>query len=224
MLIAGERRYRVLKDLGRESLLAIVLPVSEQEARELALIDNLQRADLSPFEEAAGYQELIDDFGFTQEQIALKVGKDQTVVSNTLTINKLPENIRKDELAQQASKSVLLELARVSDPKELKSLWSSIKRDVKQGIAVTVRGVRDRRSKGGAKTPSPTPSEAPDKVVVASKQFSRQLAELTPDDLASSPERQETLRAIKERLDELFAGVPEVSPAPEERGEEEAVA
>lgn len=222
MLIAGERRYRVLNDLGREAMLAIVLPVEEQEAREIALVDNLQRADLSAFEEAAGYQRLIDEFGYSQEQVAEKVGKDQTVVSNTLSINKLPESVKKDDLAQQASKSVLLELARVSDSKQLRSLWGEIKRDIKAGVPVSVRKVREKRIQGAERSASPTIGEMPDKVVVASKQFAKQLAELTPEELASRPERQEPLRAVKQRLDELLAGLSEASPTPGEPGQEEA--
>jgi ParB family chromosome partitioning protein len=220
MLIAGERRYRVLKDLGQESLLAIILPVSEQDAREIALIDNLQRADLSAFEEAAGYQRLIEEFQYTQEEVAQKVGKDQTVISNTLTINKLPKTIKDDEWAQQASKSVLLELARVNDTKKLRSLWAEVKKDIKTGNPVSVRHIRQKRTE----QERPASSPPADKVVVASKHFARQLADLTPEVLAASPEQQETLRAIRARLEELFAGLEQVSPAPEERGEEEALA
>jgi ParB family transcriptional regulator, chromosome partitioning protein len=226
MLIAGERRYRVLKDLGQETILVIVLPVTEQEARELALIDNLQRADLSAFEEAAGYQRLIEEFQYTQEEVAKKVGKDQTVVSNTLSINKLPESIKKDEWAQQASKSVLLELARVTDTKQLRALWGDIKKDIKAGIPISVRKVREKRIINGqeahqASSPAPL---TPDKVVIASKHLAKQLAELTPETLAASPEQLATLRAIKERLDELFAGLEPASPPLSDQGHEEAAA
>jgi ParB/RepB/Spo0J family partition protein len=220
MLIAGERRYRVLKDLGHETILAIVLPVSEQEAREIALIDNLQRADLSAFEEAAGYQRLIEEFQFTQEEVAQKVGKDQTVISNTLTINKLPKNIKEDEWAQQASKSVLLELARVNDTKKLRSLWAEVKKDIKAGNPVSVRHIRQKRT-DQERPASPPPAE---RVMVTGRHFAKQLADLTPEVLAASPEQQETLRAIRQRLDELFAGLEQASAAPEERGEEEALA
>jgi ParB-like chromosome segregation protein Spo0J len=220
MLIAGERRYRVLKDLGQESILAIVLPVSEKEAREIALIDNLQRADLSAFEEAAGYQRLIEEFQYTQEEVAKQVGKDQTVISNTLSINKLPENIKKDEWAQQASKSVLLELARVQDTKKLRSLWAEVKKDIKAGNPVSVRHIRQKRTEQ-ERPDSPPPR---DLVVVASKQLARQLADLSPEVLAANPEQQATLEAIRKRIDELFAGLEQVSPAPLERGEEEALA
>jgi hypothetical protein len=133
----------------------------------------------------------------------------------------LPRSIKEDEFAQQASKSVLFELAKVTDTKQQRSLWSEVKKDIKAGNPVSVRKVREKRT---AQTSKETPTPSKDAVVMASKQFSRQLAELTAEELASSPERQETLRAIKERLDELFAGLPEASPAPEERSEEDAAA
>src|SRR3954451_16319294 len=148
MLIGGERRYRVLKELEEDSILAIVRPASEQEARELALIDNLQRADLSPFEEAAGYQRLIDEFNYTQEQVAQTVGKDQTNVSMTLRLNTLPKKIRDDDTSHKVSKSVLLELARVEDKKQQGTLWGDIKKDIKAGMPVTVRGIRAKRGIG----------------------------------------------------------------------------
>lgn len=225
MLIAGERRYRVLTDLGHESILAIVLPVSEQEAREIALIDNLQRADLSAFEEASGYQSLIDEYKYTQEEVAKIVGKDQTVISATLSINKLPEKIKDDEVAQQASKSVLLELVKVTDTKKQRALWIDIKKDIKAGISVSTRKTRQKRMElqGAQQAPTPTPPGS-DKVVVVSKQLSRQLADLTPEMLASNPEQQEMLRTIRERLDELFAGLERVSPTPDVPSEAEAPA
>jgi ParB family chromosome partitioning protein len=209
MLIGGERRYRVLKELGQDSILAIVRPANEQEARELALIDNLQRADLSPFEEAAGYQRLIDEFNYTQEQVAQTVGKDQTNVSMTLRLNTLPKKIRDDETSHKVSKSVLLELARVEDKKQQSTLWNDIRKDVKAGMPVTVRGIRAKRGIG--QEPVAVPA---DKLALLSKAVStlaRQLDRVSSEELAANTVQQEALRTLRERLDSLLSSIPEQS-------------
>ncbi len=93
-LIAGERRLRAAKSLGFTQLPAIIKDVEDAEALQLALIENIQREDLNPLEEAQAYQQLISNFGFTQEQIAQVVGKDPSSVSNILRLLKLPEAIQ----------------------------------------------------------------------------------------------------------------------------------
>ncbi|MGQ9813593.1 MAG: ParB/RepB/Spo0J family partition protein [Candidatus Roseilinea sp.] len=89
-LVAGERRWRASQLAGLTHLPAIVKDVAPQQMLELALIENIQRSDLSPLEEAAAYQQLINDFGLTQEQVAERVGKSRTAVTNTVRLLKLP--------------------------------------------------------------------------------------------------------------------------------------
>ena len=93
-LIAGERRLRAASDLGWESIPAVVKEMNDQEILTLALIENLQRSDLNPIEEAEGYDQLIRDFGHTQQSVATMVGKDRSTVANTLRILQLPQTVR----------------------------------------------------------------------------------------------------------------------------------
>lgn len=93
-LIAGERRLRAAKKLGFTQLPAIIKDVQDAEALQLSLIENIQREELNPLEEAQAYQQLISQFGFTQEKIARVVGKGASFVSNTLRLLKLPKEIQ----------------------------------------------------------------------------------------------------------------------------------
>jgi ParB family transcriptional regulator, chromosome partitioning protein len=94
-LIAGERRFRAASDLGWETIPAVVKEMNDQEILTLALVENLQRADLNPIEEAQGYDQLIRDFGHTQQSVATLVGKDRSTVANVLRILQLPASVRK---------------------------------------------------------------------------------------------------------------------------------
>lgn len=95
-LIAGERRLRAAKELGFSQLPAIIKDVKDDEALEISLIENIQRQDLNPIEEAHAYQRLIDEFSLTQEVASQKVGKDRASVANTLRLLKLPEKIKEE--------------------------------------------------------------------------------------------------------------------------------
>ena len=93
-IIAGERRWRAARLAGLEELPVIVLEADERAVMELALVENLQRQDLNPLEEAEGYRALMQDFGLTQEQAAARVGKSRPAVANALRLLALPEEIR----------------------------------------------------------------------------------------------------------------------------------
>jgi len=93
-LIAGERRWRAAGEAGLETLPVIVREASNREVLELALIENLQRADLSPIEEAEAYARLMKEFTLTQEQVAQQVGKGRAVIANAVRLLTLPEQIR----------------------------------------------------------------------------------------------------------------------------------
>ncbi len=94
MLIAGERRWLAAREAGLENIPAIVREVSEQQRIELALIENVQRADLSPLETAEAYRQLSEEFGLSHEQIAEQVGKSRVSVTNTLRLLKLPADVK----------------------------------------------------------------------------------------------------------------------------------
>ena len=92
-IIAGERRWRACRLAGLEEVPAVILEADEQKAMELALIENLQRQDLNPVEEALGYQSLMQDYALTQEQVAQQVGKSRPAIANALRLLQLPEEI-----------------------------------------------------------------------------------------------------------------------------------
>lgn len=98
-LIAGERRYRALRLLGETEAPVIIREISDQKALELSLVENLQRQELNPIEEALAYQRLVQEFELTQEAIAAAVGKDRATISNTLRLLKLAPSVR-EELAR----------------------------------------------------------------------------------------------------------------------------
>ena len=93
-IIAGERRWRAARQAGLEDIPAMILEASESEVMELALIENLQRQDLNPIEEAEGYERLMKQFGLTQEQVAQRVVKSRSAVANALRLLALPDAVR----------------------------------------------------------------------------------------------------------------------------------
>jgi ParB family chromosome partitioning protein len=95
-LIAGERRWRAARLAGLERIPAIVREATDAESLELALVENLLREDLNPMEEAEAYRHLLTQFGWTQEQLAQRIGRDRTSIANALRLLKLPEEIQAD--------------------------------------------------------------------------------------------------------------------------------
>ena len=93
-IIAGERRWRAARLAGLTELPVVVLDADDQTVMELALIENLQRQDLNPMEEAEGYRVLMEDYGLTQEQAAARVGKSRPAVANALRLLALPDEVR----------------------------------------------------------------------------------------------------------------------------------
>ncbi|MEP6507154.1 MAG: ParB/RepB/Spo0J family partition protein [Gemmatimonadales bacterium] len=93
-LIAGERRLRAAMALGWPKISAVVKDLSDQEILTLALVENLQRSDLNPIEEAEGYGQLIEQFGHTQQSVAAMVGKDRSTIANVLRVLQLPATVR----------------------------------------------------------------------------------------------------------------------------------
>ena len=100
-IIAGERRWRAARLAGLKQVPVVIKDVTPQQMLELALIENIQRADLNPIEEALAYQALIQDFGMTRETVAKQVGKDRTTVTNSLRLLQLAPKVR-EMLAQQS--------------------------------------------------------------------------------------------------------------------------
>jgi len=93
-IIAGERRWRAAQMAGEYTIPAIIREVDDQQALELALIENVQRQDLNPLEEARGYQRLVDEFAYTQEELASTIGKSRSHIANLLRLLNLPEEVK----------------------------------------------------------------------------------------------------------------------------------
>jgi ParB family chromosome partitioning protein len=94
-LIAGERRWRAARRLGMQTVPALVKTTEDAGALEQALVENVHRAGLDPLEEAAAYQQLVEDFGLSQQQVAARVGRSRVTISNTLRLLQLPPSIQK---------------------------------------------------------------------------------------------------------------------------------
>ncbi len=115
-IIAGERRYRAALEVGLDELPCIVREADDAETMELALIENLQRKDLSPFEEADGLKMLAESFGYTHQAMAERLGKSRTSVTEMFSLTGIPEDIRElCRLADIHSKSLLLQVVRQGD-------------------------------------------------------------------------------------------------------------
>src|SRR5512145_68920 len=93
-LIAGERRWRAARLAGLEQIPALVREATDGESLELALVENLLREDLNPIEEAEAYQRILTEFGWTQEDVAQRVGKDRSTIANSLRLLRLPDVIQ----------------------------------------------------------------------------------------------------------------------------------
>jgi ParB family transcriptional regulator, chromosome partitioning protein len=127
MIIAGERRWRAAKVAGLEEVPCIEMDVDDSAVAEIALIENMQRKDLTPWEEADGLRALCDRFGYTHEDVARKVGKSRSTVTEALSIASMPESIR--EICRDAeisSKSVLLQIVRQPDDDAMHAMAKQI--------------------------------------------------------------------------------------------------
>ncbi|MDZ7266657.1 MAG: ParB/RepB/Spo0J family partition protein [candidate division KSB1 bacterium] len=133
-LIAGERRLRAVQELGYTHIPAFVLDIKDdRQLLELAIVENVQREDLNPIEEARGYQRLIEECHLTQEVVAQKVGKDRVTIANALRLLKLAEpiqeSLKKGELTAGHARALLT----VTDKQKQLALW---KKTVKQQLSV----------------------------------------------------------------------------------------
>lgn len=132
-IVAGERRWRASRMAGLTAVPAIIRELTDSEVMQLALIENLQREDLKPLEEAHGYQVLIDEFGFTQEEISKTVGKSRPAITNALRLLNLPQEERsmleRGEMTAGHARTLL-------SFKDDAALHAAAKRVVNEGISV----------------------------------------------------------------------------------------
>ena len=155
-IIAGERRWRAARRAGLQSIPALVRTADEVSSVAQTLIENLHRQDLNPVEEAAAYQQLIEDFGLTHEQVASRVGKSRAVITNTLRLFQLPPTVQKFVIDGQLSAGHARALLGTPDRSFQEGL---ARRAVAEGLSV--RAVEDAvraRNELGGQTPE---SESP---------------------------------------------------------------
>ncbi|OGH00219.1 MAG: hypothetical protein A2600_07020 [Candidatus Lambdaproteobacteria bacterium RIFOXYD1_FULL_56_27] len=150
-LIAGERRLRASKLAGFDKIPAVVKEFTDQEILEVALIENIQRADLNPLEESKAYKNLLDQHGYTQEDLAKRVGKSRSAIANQLRLLNLPEELQKDLEAGRLSQGHARSLLAVEDPKAQRGLAQEV-----MDKSLTVRELEQRvqSHKEGPKTKS----------------------------------------------------------------------
>ncbi len=156
-VVAGERRWRAAEAAGLRMVPAVVRPLSDREALELALVENLQREDLGPLERARAYRRLVGDFGMTQEQVAERVGKSQPSIANSLRLLQLPPQIQASlELGRITEGHARALLAAGSQPAMLK-IWEKVERrglSVRETEALVRPGIsREIPVRSGAKDP-----------------------------------------------------------------------
>ena len=141
-LVVGERRWRASKKAGLKKIPAVIREVTEAQALELAIIENIHRQDLNPIEEADAYARLADEFALTQEMIAKRVGKSRTAVANTLRLLKLSRNIKEDLISGKISMGHARALLGLDNAGQMEVLRKEI---FKQDL--TVRQIESRVSR-----------------------------------------------------------------------------
>jgi ParB family chromosome partitioning protein len=144
-IIAGERRYHASVQVGLREVPVIIRDADDVEVMELALVENLQRKDLTAFEEAEALQQLAHKCGYTHEDMARKLGKSRTAITESLSLNNMPDEVRNlCRLADITSKSTLLQIVRQGSADKMLALLEKM---VSQG-AVTRQDVRKETAKG----------------------------------------------------------------------------
>jgi ParB family chromosome partitioning protein len=132
-LIVGERRWRAAQSAGLKEVPVIVRDVTTSEALELALIENLQREDLNPLEEAEAYKRLMEEFQYTQEELAKRIGKDRTTVANAVRLLKLPQEIKVSLADETISSGHARAFLGLNSPEEQKMACTKV---IQRGLSV----------------------------------------------------------------------------------------
>jgi ParB family transcriptional regulator, chromosome partitioning protein len=159
-ILAGERRWRAAQRAGLKEVPAVLREATDREAFELALVENIQRADLNAIEEAEAYQVLVDDHGLTQEELAKRVGKERSTVANALRLLRLPEEVREAVRDGQLDMGHARALLGLDD---VEMIRKAAQRVLREGLSVRAAEglVRGLTKKPGKKGPAAAPDETP---------------------------------------------------------------
>lgn len=187
-IIAGERRYQAAVRAGIEELPVVIRDVDDVGILEIALVENLQRKDLTAFEEAEALHGLCQKAGYTHEKLAQKLGKSRTVITESLSLNQMPDQIKQlCRLADISSKSLLLQVVRQSDPERMAALVEQLSRPggmTRQELREQVKPKAPRR---GRPRPFTFTYKAPTKQYAFSLSFKK--ADVEPDEVIATLER-----------------------------------
>ena len=195
-IIAGERRFRAATEAGLAEVPCIVRDTNDAEVLEIALIENLQRKDLSAFEEADGLKTLAEAYNYTHQQMAEKLGKSRSSITETFSLTAIPEEVRElCRLADIQSKSLLLQIVRQSDPAKMIAL---IERLQQEGTG-TRQAARELAKEAKPKAKGRPRNfvfkfQPKEKTFSIAMQFKR-----------SDVPREEVVRALQSVIDELLA-------------------
>jgi ParB family chromosome partitioning protein len=156
-IIAGERRWRAAQKAGLHEVPVMLLEIGDREALEIAIVENVQRADLNPLEEAAGYESLIEQFKYTQNDLARVVGKSRSHVANTLRLQKLPASVKRYLAEGKLTAGHARALLAHEDPESLAKLIVEEGLNVREAEAraqerPATHGKQTRRKAAAAKT------------------------------------------------------------------------
>lgn len=160
VLVAGERRWQAARLAGLSTVPAIVQEVTPQQQLELALVENIQRADLNPLEEAAAYQQLMDRFGLTQQEIADRVGRGRVSVANALRLLRLPDFVKTVLAAGQISEGHARALLGLEE--DLEAMKLVLKRIISQRLSVRQTEELVRRLSTSPASPKATRTVPPE--------------------------------------------------------------
>jgi ParB family chromosome partitioning protein len=199
-IIAGERRYRAAVEAGLAEVPCVIREAEGAEAMEIALIENLQRKDLDAFEEADGLRALVDSFGYTHEQVAERIGKSRTSITESLSIAGMPAQVRDlCRLADISSKSLILQVVRQPNEREMLAL---IERLQQGGAtrAVARKIAKESRSKTSRRGPFVFHYKPPDKGLDLKLKFKK-----------SSVSTDEIIGALRKIIEDLLAKRDEVA-------------
>jgi len=208
-LVSGERRFHAAMQVGLSEVPCVELTVSDEQALEIALVENLQRQDLNAFEEAEGFHTLVAKYGYTHERVAEAVGRSRVTVTETLKLLDLPDRVRTAcRHADITAKGVLLEIAKARTASLMLRLIDEI-----ADRQLDRDAIRERRrqlaldaDEADSSAPLPPPTErsrpytlrfrSPDRVVSLSLSFRTN----------EQPKREQVIRALETILDELRSG------------------